>query len=408
MIRRPLGFPRLNQGAPPPVTEAPRLEGADALASTAAPASTAATPAAAPAAPARLRPEMHRIPGHSSWFRINGVAELERMHNPDFFTNIPVGQSKIRGQVAYVAIRNAIVTRFREDPTRHLTLTEARKGIAFDFSLIKRVFDFLERWVRLFRALSIPVFKVLLPLSIPTWLRASCAVRSRSVCGVVPVDKLQRASSGRDDSLPFSSISFLSLAVGLSDALLTSRPRFLCRGRESSTTARATPTPPSTSPSSSCRTDPRGVSAWVHWVSRGPRTGCSPFRRCKGACRPSSSRRWPPPSRATPRLSTSATTAVWTSPAARATTARSCRTTICASSTSRTGRSLAAPRQRTSCGWSPLTRWTCPGNGRITRRCCFLRVRGAFGMRTRVSGLLGRTQDWLLAPAARRVGLARA
>lgn len=40
------------------------------------------------------------------------------------------------------------MNRYREDPTRALTFTEARRGLPFDQNLVQRVFTFLQQWAR--------------------------------------------------------------------------------------------------------------------------------------------------------------------------------------------------------------------------------------------------------------------
>ncbi|KAL1535190.1 SWI/SNF complex subunit SWI3B-like [Salvia divinorum] len=82
------------------------------------------------------------IPTYSRWFSWNAVHECEARFLPEFFD----GRSPSKNPNIYKYYRNAIIRRFRENPTRKITLTEMRKTIVGDVGSIRRVFDFLEAW----------------------------------------------------------------------------------------------------------------------------------------------------------------------------------------------------------------------------------------------------------------------
>ncbi|KAL7174912.1 hypothetical protein ACSBR2_028678 [Camellia fascicularis] len=82
------------------------------------------------------------IPGYSRWFSWNNIHECEARFLPEFFD----GRSPSKNPRVYKYYRNSIVRRFRENPTRKITFTEARKTIIGDVGSVRRVFDFLEAW----------------------------------------------------------------------------------------------------------------------------------------------------------------------------------------------------------------------------------------------------------------------
>ncbi|KAA8550312.1 hypothetical protein F0562_001996 [Nyssa sinensis] len=61
---------------------------------------------------------------------------------PEFFD----GRSPAKNPRVYKYYRNSIIGRFRENPTRKISFTEARKTIIGDVGSVRRVFDFLEAW----------------------------------------------------------------------------------------------------------------------------------------------------------------------------------------------------------------------------------------------------------------------
>lgn len=76
------------------------------------------------------------------WFSWNSIHESEVRFLPEFFD----GRSPSKNPRTYKYYRNSIIRRFRENPTKKITFTEARKTIIGDVGSIRRVFDFLETW----------------------------------------------------------------------------------------------------------------------------------------------------------------------------------------------------------------------------------------------------------------------
>ena len=48
----------------------------------------------------------------------------------------------------YLDLRNAMINRFRENPARKLSFTEARRGLAGDAAALQDLWSFLNKWVR--------------------------------------------------------------------------------------------------------------------------------------------------------------------------------------------------------------------------------------------------------------------
>lgn len=82
------------------------------------------------------------IPSYSRWFSWNNIHECEVRFLPEFFDS----KTHSRNPRVYKYYRNSIVKSFRQNPTRKITFTEARKTIIGDVGSIRRVFDFLEIW----------------------------------------------------------------------------------------------------------------------------------------------------------------------------------------------------------------------------------------------------------------------
>ncbi|XP_009624805.1 SWI/SNF complex subunit SWI3B [Nicotiana tomentosiformis] len=87
-------------------------------------------------------PDYIYIPSYSRWFSWNSIHESEVRFLPEFFD----GRSPSKNPRTYKYYRNSIIRRFRENPTKKITFTEARKTIIGDVGSIRRVFDFLETW----------------------------------------------------------------------------------------------------------------------------------------------------------------------------------------------------------------------------------------------------------------------
>ncbi|XP_059291898.1 SWI/SNF complex subunit SWI3B [Lycium ferocissimum] len=88
------------------------------------------------------QPDFVYIPTYSRWFSWNTIHECEVRFLPEFFD----GRSPSKNPKTYKYYRNTIIRRFRDNPTKKLTFTEARKTIVGDVGSIRRVFDFLDTW----------------------------------------------------------------------------------------------------------------------------------------------------------------------------------------------------------------------------------------------------------------------
>ncbi|OVA00684.1 SANT/Myb domain [Macleaya cordata] len=82
------------------------------------------------------------IPSYSRWFSWDKIHESERRFLPEFFD----GRSPSKNPTVYKYYRDAIIKKFRENPSRKITFTELRKVLVGDVGSIRRVFDFLEGW----------------------------------------------------------------------------------------------------------------------------------------------------------------------------------------------------------------------------------------------------------------------
>ncbi|KAL6780553.1 hypothetical protein ACKKBF_B12650 [Auxenochlorella protothecoides x Auxenochlorella symbiontica] len=86
--------------------------------------------------------ELHRVPACAAWFRWGAVHALERAEFPDLLgAGAPPGAGE-----AYLAHRDAMVSRYREDPSRELSFTEARRWLAGDVGTLRRLHAFLQSW----------------------------------------------------------------------------------------------------------------------------------------------------------------------------------------------------------------------------------------------------------------------
>ena len=91
---------------------------------------------------ARPPPPVCFVPTHTSWFRVDAIAELERRALPEFFD----GRSSTKTADAYQHARNLIVSLYREQPGLHLSVTECRRHLATDVGAVMRLHQFLEHW----------------------------------------------------------------------------------------------------------------------------------------------------------------------------------------------------------------------------------------------------------------------
>uniref|UniRef100_A0A1D1XME5 SWI/SNF complex subunit SWI3A n=1 Tax=Anthurium amnicola TaxID=1678845 RepID=A0A1D1XME5_9ARAE len=86
--------------------------------------------------------ELYTIPSCSSWFQWDGIHETERRELGEFFD----GSSFSRNPRVYKEYRDFLIARYREDPSRRLTFTEARRSLVGDVAALHRVYLFLDRW----------------------------------------------------------------------------------------------------------------------------------------------------------------------------------------------------------------------------------------------------------------------
>ncbi|KAG2493874.1 hypothetical protein HYH03_007812 [Edaphochlamys debaryana] len=97
---------------------------------------------AAPGPVYGTRKEPHIIPSYANWFSLNGLHNFERQYLSDFFD----GQSPHRTPETYRSLRAALISMYREDPSRRLTFGEARSRLQGDVTAIHRVWTFLDYW----------------------------------------------------------------------------------------------------------------------------------------------------------------------------------------------------------------------------------------------------------------------
>uniref|UniRef100_A0A2P2K139 SWI/SNF complex subunit SWI3A isoform X2 n=1 Tax=Rhizophora mucronata TaxID=61149 RepID=A0A2P2K139_RHIMU len=86
--------------------------------------------------------ELYTIPSYSSWFTWDDIHETERNALKEFFD----GSTITRTPKVYKEYRDFIINKYREDPSRRLTLTEIRKSLIGDVNLLHKVFSFLDKW----------------------------------------------------------------------------------------------------------------------------------------------------------------------------------------------------------------------------------------------------------------------
>ncbi|THU58512.1 hypothetical protein C4D60_Mb03t15100 [Musa balbisiana] len=82
------------------------------------------------------------IPSCSGWFSWDQIHDTERRVLSEFFD----GKSASKNPGVYKYYRDSIIRRFRGNPSRKITFTDARRGLVGDIGSIRRVFDFLEEW----------------------------------------------------------------------------------------------------------------------------------------------------------------------------------------------------------------------------------------------------------------------
>ncbi|CAO2833693.1 unnamed protein product [Amaranthus hypochondriacus] len=92
--------------------------------------------------PAPESPDFVTVPSYSSWFRWDAIHESEVRYMQEFFD----GKSSSKNPSIYKYYRDAIINKFRSNPSKKLTFTEVRRTIVGDVGSIRRVFDFLDTW----------------------------------------------------------------------------------------------------------------------------------------------------------------------------------------------------------------------------------------------------------------------
>lgn len=76
------------------------------------------------------------------WFSFDSINECEVKFLPEFFDS----RSPSKNPKVYRYYRDSIVKHYRENPSRKITFTDARRTLVGDVGSIRRVFDFLETW----------------------------------------------------------------------------------------------------------------------------------------------------------------------------------------------------------------------------------------------------------------------
>ncbi|CAN6476453.1 unnamed protein product [Victoria cruziana] len=103
-----------------------------------------------PSAPRTTRPpdavvsvvDRVTVPSYGRWFSFNRIHDTERRMLAEFFD----GRSTAKNPKVYRYLRDFIVKKYRENPSRKVTFTEVRRMLVADVGSIRRVFDFLESW----------------------------------------------------------------------------------------------------------------------------------------------------------------------------------------------------------------------------------------------------------------------
>ncbi|XP_031478186.1 SWI/SNF complex subunit SWI3B [Nymphaea colorata] len=103
-----------------------------------------------PSAPRTTRPpdaavsgvDRVTVPSYGRWFSFDRIHDTERRMLAEFFD----GRSTAKNPRVYMYLRDFIVKKYRENPSRKITFTEVRRMLVADVGSIRRVFDFLESW----------------------------------------------------------------------------------------------------------------------------------------------------------------------------------------------------------------------------------------------------------------------
>ncbi|XVE84578.1 hypothetical protein DITRI_Ditri17bG0023900 [Diplodiscus trichospermus] len=95
-----------------------------------------------PSQPSSFDADVIHVPSYSRWFSWEKIHSCEVRFVPEFFD----GRSPSKSPNLYMYYRNSIIRQFRENPSRKITFTDARRTLVGDVGSIRRVFDFLELW----------------------------------------------------------------------------------------------------------------------------------------------------------------------------------------------------------------------------------------------------------------------
>ncbi|XP_013586277.1 PREDICTED: SWI/SNF complex subunit SWI3C [Brassica oleracea var. oleracea] len=91
----------------------------------------------------RFGDKVHVLPMHSAWFAPNTVDRLERQVVPQFFS----GKSPHHTPESYMHFRNAIVSKYTDNPEKTLTISDCQGLVdGVDDEDFARVFRFLDHW----------------------------------------------------------------------------------------------------------------------------------------------------------------------------------------------------------------------------------------------------------------------
>jgi SWI/SNF related-matrix-associated actin-dependent regulator of chromatin subfamily C len=109
---------------------------------------TPTSQAAAAAAPGLVA--LHHIPAKASWFTYTGIHKIEQDEFPEFLQAFDNGGSSKnksgRNTSQYLAIRNHLITKFRENPGQDLLFLDAIINLDTDANDARKIYEFLCRW----------------------------------------------------------------------------------------------------------------------------------------------------------------------------------------------------------------------------------------------------------------------
>ncbi|CAH8357262.1 unnamed protein product [Eruca vesicaria subsp. sativa] len=91
----------------------------------------------------RFGDKVHVLPMHSDWFSLSTVDRLERQVVPQYFS----GKSPNHTPESYMHFRNAIVSKYVDNPEKTLTVSDCQGLVdGVDIEDLARVFRFLDHW----------------------------------------------------------------------------------------------------------------------------------------------------------------------------------------------------------------------------------------------------------------------